>query len=108
MLFANLSCYWQESDWFKCPQQAYKLLRILTGYDLPGESWSGWRLSGNTLWSPEGKNFTASDLSYLSLTFAMARQWRIDQQEKRALGVRPKKSNLVPFVLTPREENIFG
>ncbi|MBP9871059.1 MAG: hypothetical protein KBC53_06115 [Nitrosomonas sp.] len=96
-----------ESGRVQVPYAAYKLLRILTGYDLPGESWSGWRLSGNTLWSPEGKNFTASDLSYLSLTFAMARQWRIDQQEKRALGVRPKKSNLVPFIRPKKGGKIF-
>jgi len=59
------------------------------------------------LWSPEGKNFTASDLSYLSLTFAMARQWRIDRQEKRALGVRPKKSNLVSFIRPKKGGKIF-
>lgn len=38
-----------ESGRVQVPYAAYKLLRILTGYDLPGEAWMGWRLSGNTL-----------------------------------------------------------
>ncbi len=48
--------------------------------------------------SPEGKNFTAGDLGYLSLTFAMAKQWRLDREEKRASGLLSKSSNLLPFV----------
>jgi len=87
-----------ESGRVQVPYAAYKLFRILTGFDLPGIAWRGWHFSGDALVSPEGKNFTACDLNYLSLTFAMARQWRIDREEKRALGVRLKKSNLVPFV----------
>ncbi|MCE7914596.1 MAG: hypothetical protein DYH15_07915 [Nitrosomonas sp. PRO4] len=87
-----------ESGRVQVPYAAFKLLRILTGFDLPGIAWRGWKLLGDVLVSPEGKNFTAGDLGYLSLTFAMARQWRLDQEKKRALGVRPKKSNLVPFI----------
>jgi len=87
-----------ESGRIQVPYAAYKLLRILTGYELPGEAWRGWRLSGNTLWSPEGKKFMAADLSYLSLTFAIARQWRLDREEKRNSGIRQNRSNLLPFV----------
>ena len=87
-----------ESGRIRVPYAVFKLLRILTGFDLPGEAWRGWKLLGDTLWSPEGKNFTASDLNYLSLTFAMARQWRFDQQQKRISGLRQKRSNLVSFV----------
>lgn len=87
-----------ESGRVQVPYAAFKLLRILTGYELPGEAWRGFWFAGDALWSPEGKKFTAPDLSYLSLTFAMARQWRIDREEKRESGLRQKRSNLVPFV----------
>ena len=55
-------------------------------------------LWGCALWSPEGKKFAAADLGYLSLTFAMASQWRIDREEMRKSGIRQKRSNLLPFV----------
>ena len=87
-----------ESGRIQVPYAAFKLLRILTGYELPGDVWKGFWFSGDALWSPEGKKFTAADLGYLSLTFAMARQWRIDREEKRESGLRQKRSNLVPFV----------
>lgn len=87
-----------ESGSVQVPYAAFKLFRIFTRFDLPGKAWSGWKLSGDALISPEGKNFTAADLGYLYLVFAMARQWRIERQEKRASGLRPKTSNLVPFV----------
>jgi len=87
-----------ESGRVQVPYAAYKLLRILTGFDLPGIAWRGWSISGDVLMSPEGKNFTAGDLGYLSLTFAVARQWRLDREEKRSAGLRSKTSNLVPFV----------
>lgn len=87
-----------ESGRIQAPYAAFKLLRILTGYELPSDAWSGWIFSGDALWSPEGKSFTACDLNHLSLTFAIARQWRLDRQEKRNEGIRQKPSNLVPFI----------
>lgn len=87
-----------ESGRIQVPYAAFKLLRILTGYELPGDAWKGFWFSGGALWSPEGKKFSAADLGYLSLTFAMARQWRIDREEKRESGLRQKRSNLLPFV----------
>ena len=87
-----------ESGRVKVPYAAFKLLRILTGYELPSDAWADWRFSGNALWSPEGKKFTASDLNYLSLTFAIARQWRLEREEKRNSGLHPSRSNLLPFV----------
>jgi DNA-binding transcriptional regulator YiaG len=87
-----------ESGRIRVPYAVFKLLRILTGFDLPGEAWRGWSMLGDTLWSPEGKNFSPSDLNYLSLTFSMARLWRVDREEKRISDLRRKKSNLVSFV----------
>jgi transcriptional regulator with XRE-family HTH domain len=41
------------------PYAAFKLLRILRGYELPGRAWRGYYLKGDTLWSPEGLAFKA-------------------------------------------------
>lgn len=73
-----------ESGHNAIPYAAYKLLRILTGYELPGTAWVGWSFSGDTLWSPERRGFTAAHLSYMWLTFAMARQRQamVAKQEK--------------------------
>lgn len=87
-----------ESGRVQVPYAAFKLLHILTGYELPSDAWRGWKFSGEVLWSPEGKKFTAVDLNYLSLTFAMAKQWRLEREEKRKSGFSPKRSNLLPFV----------
>lgn len=73
-----------ETGKVKIPYSAFRLLRINTGYELPGDSWKGWKLSGDSLWSPEGKRYAADDLSYLSLTFAMARQFRLDSAKRHA------------------------
>jgi len=57
------------------------------------------------LWSPEGKKFTAVDLGYLSLTFAMARQWRLesvkrqDEQQARAAQQRQGAAPSLRLVL---------
>jgi len=83
-----------ESGWVQVPYAAFKLLHILTGYELPSDAWRGWKF----LWSPEGKKFNAADLNYLSLTFAMAKQWRLEREEKRKSGLSPERSNLLPFV----------
>ncbi len=87
-----------ESGRVQVPYAAFKLLHILTGYELPSDAWRGWKFSGEVLWSPEGKKFTVADLNYLSLTFAMAKQWRLEREEKRKSGFSPKRSNLLPFV----------
>ena len=87
-----------ESGRIQVPYAAFKLLRILTGYELPSSAWRGWMFLGEALWSPDGKKFTVADLNYLSLTFAMARQWLLDREKKRKSGLLQKRSNLLPFV----------
>lgn len=57
------------------PYSAFKLMRILRCYELPGEAWAGWRLHGDTLWSPEQKPFRPYDLGWWGLTVSMARAW---------------------------------
>lgn len=61
------------------PYAAYKLMRIVRGYELPGHHWKGYRLVGDTLWTPEGKTFKAADGRWWSLTCLMAHQFRADR-----------------------------
>ncbi|MGQ0750597.1 MAG: VC1465 family Xer recombination activation factor [Betaproteobacteria bacterium] len=56
------------------PYSAFKLMRILSGYALPGKAWAGWCVRGDTLlWSPAGQAFQVGSLGYLSLVFRMAK-----------------------------------
>lgn len=74
-----------EAGKVKIPYAAFRLLRIHTGYDLPGDAWKGFSLFGDTLKiTPDGKNVAAGDLRYLSLTFAMARQWHKEYAAKQS------------------------
>ena len=66
------------------PYAAFKLMRILRGYELPGQAWKGFRLKGDTLWSPEGKAFFASDHTWWSLTVCMAREFRSIMADRRS------------------------
>ena len=43
------------------PFAAYKLLRILNRFELPGESWAGWHMHSGRLWTPEGFGFEPVD-----------------------------------------------
>lgn len=65
-----------ESGRVLVPYCAYKLLCIEAGYQLPGEVWRGFILRGDTIWSPEGKSFSAYDLAWWQLTCEMARERR--------------------------------
>src|SRR5512140_1033776 len=51
------------------PYAAFKLLRILTGGELPGAEWRGFWLKGSKLWTPEGKAYDAAELAYISNIF---------------------------------------
>lgn len=66
------------------PYAAFKLLRVLSGGELPGAEWKGFWVQGSTLWTPEGKGYDASELAYISNVFAMARYWLRDYHAKRA------------------------
>lgn len=56
-----------ESGRHVIPFAVYKLLRLLSGMDLPGPSWEGWHFSGGKLYTPEGHSFTGKDGSWWSL-----------------------------------------
>jgi transcriptional regulator with XRE-family HTH domain len=67
------------------PYAAYKLLRIISGYDLPGKGWEDWCLHSGALWSPSGDRFDPVRLSYLANPLAMADMWRKDYERRSAL-----------------------
>ena len=58
------------------PYAAYKLMRILRGWELPNHHWKGYRLRGDTLWTPEGHPLRAADATWWSLTVRMAHEFR--------------------------------
>jgi hypothetical protein len=73
-----------EAGRVRIPYAAYKLIRILRGYELPGPQWKGYRLVGDTLWSPENLPFKAADARWWSLTVAMAHEFRYQAKARRA------------------------
>ncbi len=81
-----------EAGKVQIPYAAFRLLRIHTGYELPGRAWRGFMLLRNSLISPEGKSFSPDDLSYLSLTFSMARLWRKEYAARQASEERSDRA----------------
>jgi hypothetical protein len=58
------------------PYSAYRLLRILTGAELPSNGWDGWHMHSGKLWSPEGHGFLPSDSSWWGLLVRQARGFK--------------------------------
>ena len=75
------------------PYSAFKLMRILSGYALPGSAWAGWCVRGDTLWSPAGQGFQVGSLSYLSLVFRMARQFQLEHSGHSTWRARRARSS---------------
>jgi transcriptional regulator with XRE-family HTH domain len=78
-----------EAKRARVPYSAFKLMRILSGYELPGAAWRGFRLSKDVLWSPEGRAFAATDLSWWGLTVALARSFRLQHARASLLPCKP-------------------
>lgn len=58
------------------PYSAYRLLRILTGSELPCNGWDGWHMHSGKLWSPEGHGFLPNDSSWWGLLVRQARSFK--------------------------------
>ncbi|MGJ7499351.1 VC1465 family Xer recombination activation factor [Variovorax sp. ZT5P49] len=56
------------------PYAAYKLLRILNRFELPG--WPGWHMHSGKLWTPEGFGFDPVDGAWWSLLVRQARAFK--------------------------------
>lgn len=56
------------------PYSAYKLLRVLNRFELPG--WPGWHMHSGKLWTPEGFGFEPQDGAWWALLVRQARAFR--------------------------------
>lgn len=83
-----------EAGRVRIPYAAYKLIRILRGYELPGDAWKGYRLIGDTLWSPENLPFHAADARWWSLTVQMAHEYRRQSKAKQAGAVAARPAHI--------------
>jgi len=83
-----------ETGGARIPWMAYRMLRILRGYALPGFAWEGWTLRNHQLFSPTGRSFDAVWLQNVDHVFAQARLWR---QMYSASGRARTASTVVDF-----------
>ena len=67
--------YWISGK-TQAPYAAYRLLRIMTGAELPSPGWDGWHMHSGRLWSPEGHGFLPSDSSWWGLLVRKARLFK--------------------------------
>jgi hypothetical protein len=67
----------------RVPWSVIRLLRITRNGELLPAAWAGWRLWGDTLWSPEGKGYRAHELAAWGLLVGMARLFREQQRRTR-------------------------
>ena len=83
-----------ETGGARVPWMAFRMLRILNGFSLPGSAWEGWMVQGSKITSPNGFSFDAPGLEYLQSVFAQARLWR---SMYAASGREPVASSVIPF-----------
>jgi DNA-binding XRE family transcriptional regulator len=83
-----------ETGGARIPWMAYRMLRILRGYALPGVQWEGWTVRGHDLFSPAGRQFDAVWLANVEQVFSQARLWR--QMYARS-GIQKTESTVLPF-----------
>lgn len=83
-----------ETGGARIPWMAYRMLRILRGYALPGVSWDNWEIRGHQLFTPAGRAFDAGSLQYLEMVFSQAKLWR---QMYSASGRAKTASTVVEF-----------
>jgi len=76
-----------ETGKTQIPYSAFKLLKVLTNYDMPDARWEGWCLRDGALWSPANRRFEPHELVYIANMFAMARFWL---SERKARQTRPR------------------
>lgn len=93
-----------ESGRVPIPYAAFRLLRVLRGYKLPGEPWRGFTVKGDTLWTPENKPIYAWEMRWLSLTFGMARYWMQSYGHKKTIPAAALRDSLDPTQLLKRRQ----
>ncbi len=67
----------------RVPYAVDRLLRILRNGELPGEAWAGYRLWGDTLWTPEGHTIKAQEAAWLSQLVRLANAYTRERRQPR-------------------------
>lgn len=70
----------------RIPYAAFKLLRVMLHYELPGKAWEGWSLSAGRLYTPEGFELAPHEVSWWSLLVRQARLFRSMYKDKFPAG----------------------
>ncbi len=65
------------------PYAAYKLVRVLRWFELPGKGFEGWCMHSGRLWTPEGHPIAPEDGGWWSLLVRQARCFRTLYQRSR-------------------------
>ena len=66
------------------PYAAFKLLRVLRGFELPMAGFEGWCMHSGKLWTPEGRPIEPSDGGWWSLLVRLAHSFRVLYQKQTA------------------------
>ena len=96
-----------ETGGARIPWMAYRMLRILTGYALPGTAWEGWTVHGDRLIAPNGRWYEANTLEQIEHVFGMARLWHREYNARNA-KFRAGKSEVLPFPSPAARQRIGG
>jgi len=91
-----------ETGGARIPWLAFRMLRILTGYAMPGKAWDGWSIHGDRIIAPNGHWFDAAYLEQFERVYAMARLWRADYLRRQH---RPA-ARVLPFPTSCESENV--
>ncbi len=100
-----------EAGTSRVPYAAYKLMRIFRGGKLLGDDWRGFHVWRDTLITPEGHKFEASQLAWWSLQVRMAREWQRDRAAGCAERQKARDSRVarrVPPTGTALVDGDFG
>ena len=99
-----------ETGGARIPWMAYRMLRILRGYALPGTAWDGWEIHRDRLYAPNGRWYDLNFLEQIEPIFGMARLWRRDylrrnQKHLSVVGTSPHglSASLHPAAQETRE-----
>ena len=97
-----------EAGTSRVPYAAYKLMRILRGGKLLGDDWRGFHVWRDTLITPEGHKFEASQLAWWSLQVRMAREWQRGLADRRVASDHSQPASLAVDPEAALESERFG
>ena len=74
---------WKRSGRVPAPLRPFVLLRLRGDLDVVAPEWSGWRLTGNELWSPEGFSYTPGTIRSFTIMHQLTRALISERYEGR-------------------------